>query len=62
MAPLVGACCLPPLPGACLILSQTECALQNGVYLDDCTTCVPDPCPATPVNGVSWGWLKQIHR
>jgi len=62
LAPLVGACCLPPLPGACLILSQAECLLQSGIYLGDCTTCVPDPCPATPAEGTSWGRLKTIYR
>jgi hypothetical protein len=58
----VGACCLPPLPSVCIIVSAAQCAQYGGCYLGDWTTCIPDPCPATPAKGTSWGRIKTIYK
>jgi len=59
----VGACCLPPLPvGGCIIVSAAQCAQYSGVYIGDWTTCIPDPCPATPTKGTTWGQVKTIYK
>jgi hypothetical protein len=42
--PGLGACCLPD--GSCQILSDTDCAGQNGTYRGEFTTCNTANCPA----------------
>lgn len=37
-----GACC--DSLGACTVRTQTECAAVGGTYMDDGTTCTPNPC------------------
>jgi hypothetical protein len=59
----VGACCLPPIPtGGCIIVSALQCAQYGGVYIGDWIPCIPDPCPATPTKGTSWGQIKTIYK
>ena len=59
----VGACCLPPLPtGGCIIVSAAQCGILGGTYIGNGTLCTPDPCPATPTNGTTWGQIKTIYR
>jgi hypothetical protein len=57
----VGACCLPPLPDGCIIVSGAQCGLMGGFYIGDWTLCLPDPC-ATPTQSRSWGRLKTLYR
>jgi hypothetical protein len=59
----VGACCLPPIPtGGCIIVSAAQCASYGGIYIGDWTICTPDPCPATPTKGTTWGQVKTIYK
>jgi len=59
----IGACCLPPLPlGGCVMVSAVQCAQQGGVYIGNWIPCVPDPCPATPTRGSTWGQIKTIYK
>jgi hypothetical protein len=37
-----GGCCMSS--GACMVLSQTMCVAQGGVYSGDYTQCDPNPC------------------
>ncbi len=46
-----GACCLPN--GSCTVLSEFYCALQNGAYMGDSTSCAPSPCGQTTVQIVA---------
>jgi hypothetical protein len=57
----VGACCLPPLPDGCIMVSQAQCIGYGGVYIGDWIPCSPDPCP-TPVKGTTWGQVKTLYR
>jgi hypothetical protein len=41
-APPLGACCFPS--GLCSELSGADCEAQQGNYLGDGTSCVPNPC------------------
>ena len=53
-----GACCIG---GDCIVLSEPECALQNGMYLADGVPCDPNPC-VVPVVSKSWGQVKGTYR
>ncbi len=55
-----GACCF--LDGTCLVLSSGDCATQEGRWMGPDTVCVPNPCEPSPVDGTSWGRLKQRFR
>jgi hypothetical protein len=57
----VGACCLPPLPDGCIIVSSVQCGLMGGVYLGNWAPCVPNPC-VTPAKGTSWGQIKTMYK
>jgi|GEM_PF-5804171 len=46
-----GACCLPD--GTCAIYTSGGCTAQGGSYHGDRTSCIPDPCPTTSVDGAS---------
>lgn len=47
LPPGSGACCLPN--GSCSVTSPASCALQQGTYGGDGTTCSPNPCANQPI-------------
>ncbi len=42
-ADITGACCLHD--GSCLVLTQSDCLAQQGVWEGPGTSCTPNPCP-----------------
>lgn len=59
--PEPGACCFGP---TCVMLLETECAAQSGVWYGG--DCGPnnEPCPQepTPTQETTWGSIKNIYR
>jgi len=53
------ACCLTS--GACTVLSEAECVVAGGTWYAGIESCTPNPC-ATPVEGASWGLIKDRFR
>jgi hypothetical protein len=55
--PAPGACCFGP---NCVLLFDTECAAQGGVWYGG--PCDPNPCPPVPTEETSWGRVKATYR
>lgn len=46
----------------CYIATEDECVDLGGEYHPEWDTCDPNPCPASPTDGTSWGTIKSIYR
>jgi hypothetical protein len=46
----------------CYIATEDECMDLGGEYHPEWDTCDPNPCPASPTDGTSWGAIKSIYR
>jgi hypothetical protein len=57
-----GACCLAN--GECIVTTAADCALHQGVYQGNGTTCEPtNPCPPpVPTERSTWGQIKNHYR
>jgi hypothetical protein len=55
-----GACCFND--GTCVVLTPLQCQGQGGFFTAVGLGCVPDPCPAVPVEPRSWGRIKEHYR
>jgi hypothetical protein len=55
-----GACCLAD--GSCTVVDQRACEDQDGAYQGDDSTCEPDPCEPTAVEGTTWGRIRASFR
>ena len=60
---LIGACCLPPIPGGgCTITSAPICVQMGGIYMGAGVPCTPSPCQPVPASSTTWGRIKTIYR
>jgi hypothetical protein len=57
-----GACCMRATPGACIVVSEAECRLQDGVFLGGGVPCIYDYCAIAPARSTTWGQVKTIYR
>ncbi|MEZ4650034.1 MAG: hypothetical protein R3E97_14845 [Candidatus Eisenbacteria bacterium] len=55
----VGACCFEEL---CLLLTETGCGGEGGVWMNGAPECAPNPCSATPRVETTWGRVKSLFR
>jgi hypothetical protein len=57
--PLIRVCCL----GCdCFLMTREECLAAGGEWHEEWDDCDPNPCTGSPVEGTSWGAIKNIYR
>lgn len=56
----MGACCVGGAGGNCFVLTPADCALNDGVYAGDGTTCATNPCPGVPTGACCVGGAGGI--
>ncbi|MFC1571975.1 hypothetical protein ACFL6M_00090 [Candidatus Eisenbacteria bacterium] len=53
------ACCVGAV---CSMVTESDCAAMGGVWQPDLTSCEPNPCLPSPVQGADWGRIKALYR
>jgi hypothetical protein len=58
--PVEGACCLEFAPPNCVMMLESDCYAQGGLWFGG--PCDPSPCINDPVEETSWGRIKARWR